>query len=401
METDTTAEPFLSGNFDIADPRYVEDPFPHWAEARGCPVHTTGQRSGAHLVTGYAAVIEAAGKVPSLSSSLGTSVFPTLDDRTDPNRPRSIIGSDPPIHTPVRRTMLPTFAPAMVKEYEPITRGLCERYLDELGDRTHVDAAVEYAQRIPARVIGLILGVDETMTDTFLGWVRDVLENVANNPQRRVEAFMEMTAYFEAEIASRRTNPTDDLTTRLLGATFEDGTPLEHRDIIGNLVLLLIAGIDTTWSAIGSSLWHLSQHPEQRRQLRDNPDIWPQAVEELLRAYAPVTMGRIAIEDTEIAGCPVSSGDRVLLAFPAANRDPAMFSDPDVVDFNRAENRHVAFGSGIHRCAGSNIARMELRVALQTWMARFPDFDLEPGGVTTWASGQVRGPRNVPVVLHR
>ena len=289
----------------------------------------------------------------------------------------------------------------MVKEYEPITRGLCERYLDELGDRTHVDAAVEYAQRIPARVIGLILGVDETMTDTFLGWVRDVLENVASDPQRRVEAFMEMTAYFEAEIASRRTNPTDDLTTRLLGATFEDGTPLEHRDIIGNLVLLLIAGIDTTWSAIGSSLWHLSQHPEQRRQLRDNPDIWPQAVEELLRAYAPVTMGRIAIEDTEIAGCPVSAGDRVLLAFPAANRDPAMFSDPDVVDFNRAENRHVAFGSGIHRCAGSNIARMELRVALQTWMARFRDFELEPGGVTTWAGGQVRGPRSVPVVLHR
>ncbi len=401
MNTDATAEPFLFGDFDIADPAYVEDPFPHWAEARGCPVHTTTQRGGAHLVTGYAAVIEAAGNVPSLSSSLGSSVFPTLEDRTDPNLPRSIIGSDPPIHTPVRRTMLPTFAPAMVKEYEPITRGLCERYLDELGDRTNVDAAVEYAQRIPARVIGLILGVDESMTDTFLGWVRDILENVAKNPQRRLEAFLEMSAYFDAEVASRRTNPTDDLTTRLLNATTEDGKALEHRDIIGNLVLLLVAGIDTTWSAIGASLWHLAQHPEQRRQLRDNPDIWPQAVEELLRAYAPVTMGRIAIADTEIAGCPVSVGDRVLLAFPAANRDPDVFSAPDVVDFNRAENRHVAFGAGIHRCAGSNIARMELRVALQTWMDRFPDFDLEPGGVTTWAGGQVRGPRKVPVVLHR
>jgi cytochrome P450 len=393
---------FLSGgDYDIADPRYVADPFPFWAEARGCPVHTTERRGGSHLVIGYDAVIEAANNVPSLTSTRGTSVFPTLEDRDDPNYPRSIINSDPPIHTPVRRTMLPTFSPGMVKEYEPITRGLCERYLDDFADRTHVDAAREYAQRIPARVIGLILGVDESMTDTFVGWVRDILENVANNPQRRLEASLEMQAYFNDEIESRRKNPTDDLTTRLLFAKTEDGKPLEHRDIIGNLTLLLIAGIDTTWSAIGSSLWHLAQHPEQRAQLRQRPELWPQAVEELLRAYAPVTMGRQALNDTEVSGCPVDKGRRVLLAFPAANRDPSVFSEPDVVDFERVENRHLAFGAGIHRCAGSNIARMELRVALQTWMDRFPDFDLEPGRTTTWAGGQVRGPRSIPVVLQR
>jgi cytochrome P450 len=390
-----------SGVFDIADPGYVQDPFPHWAEARGCPVHATSERGGLHLVIGYDAILEAASSVPTLSSARGTSVFPTLEDRTEPGYPRSIISSDPPVHTPIRRTMLPTFGPKAVQEYEPITKGLCNRYLDELGDRTHVDAAVEYAQRIPARVIGLILGVDESMTDTFVQWVRDILENVAVNPQRRLEAGIEMAMFFTEQIESRKANPTDDFTTQLMQTRTENGEPLETRDILGNLALLLIAGIDTTWSAIGSSLWHLAQHPEQCHQLRDDPELWPQAVEELLRAYAPVSMGRIATEDTEIAGCPVASGSRVVLAFPAANRDPLAFPNPDVVDFTRSINRHVAFGAGIHRCAGSNIARMELRVALQTWLERFPNFSLDADGLTTWAGGQVRGPRHVPVVLAR
>ncbi len=390
-----------SGVFDIAHPSYVADPFPHWAEARGCPVHTTDQRGGSHLVIGYNAILEAANNVPALSSAKGTSVFPTLEDRTEPGYPRSIISSDPPVHTPIRRTMLPTFAPKAVQEYEPITRGLCHRYIDEFGDRTHVDAAVEYAQRIPARVIGLILGVDESMTETFVQWVRDILENVAHNPQRRLEAGIEMAMFFTEQIESRKLNPTDDFTTQLINTRTEDGQPLETRDILGNLALLLIAGIDTTWSAIGSSLWHLSQHPEQCQQLRDSPELWPQAVEELLRAYAPVTMGRIALEDTEIAGCPVASGSRVLLAFPAANRDPEAFPNPDVVDFTRTVNRHVAFGAGIHRCAGSNIARMELRVALQVWLERLPTFTLDTSRETTWAGGQVRGPRHVPVLVSR
>jgi cytochrome P450 len=161
--------------------------------------------------------------------------------------------------------------------------------------------------------------------------------------------------------------------------------------------LMLIAGIDTTWSAIGSSLWHLAQHPEHRRQLREQPDIWPMAIEELLRAYSPVTMARIVDHDTEFQGCPMHAGDRVLMSFPAANRDPRQFDNPDDVILDREHNRHVAFGAGIHRCAGSNLARLELRVALRTWMERIPEFELiDPDGVT-WAGGQVRGPRRCMV----
>ena len=125
----------------------------------------------------------------------------------------------------------------------------------------------------------------------------------------------------------------------------------------------------------------------------------PFALEELLRAYSPVTMARIVTEDFEYNGCPMHKGDNVLLAFPAANRDPDVFPNPDVVDFDREQNRHIAFGSGIHRCAGANLARMELRVAVEEWLAMIPEFGLTEGAEVTWAGGQVRGPRMCPVTF--
>jgi hypothetical protein len=123
------------------------------------------------------------------------------------------------------------------------------------------------------------------------------------------------------------------------------------------------------------------------------------AIEELLRAYSPVTMARVVTRDVEFGGCPMKEGDKVLMNFPAANRDPDVFERPDVVDLARAKNRHVAFGSGIHRCAGSNLARMELQVALEEWLHRIPAFTLDQGREMTWAGGQVRGPRVLPVTF--
>ena len=177
-----------------------------------------------------------------------------------------------------------------------------------------------------------------------------------------------------------------------------DGEPVPDAHILGTVALTLIAGVDTTWSAIGSALWHLATHDDDRRRLADDPSLIPTAVEELLRAYSPVTMARIVTSDTTVDGCPMQAGDRVLLSFAAANRDAEAFADPDRVVIDRQANRHVAFGAGIHRCAGSNLARMELRVALEEWLARYPEFQLDPGAEVTWAGGQVRGPRRIPVV---
>jgi cytochrome P450 len=144
---------------------------------------------------------------------------------------------------------------------------------------------------------------------------------------------------------------------------------------------------------------HLATHPADVARLIAEPDLMPLAIEELLRAYSPVTMARIAVEDIEVAGCPMKAGDKVLMNFPAANRDPEVFERPDDVILDRAHNRHLAFGVGIHRCAGSNLARMELRVSIEEWIKRIPSFRLADDAEVTWAGGQVRGPRTVPVVF--
>jgi cytochrome P450 len=162
---------------------------------------------------------------------------------------------------------------------------------------------------------------------------------------------------------------------------------------------LLFAGIDGVWSMIGASLWHLSTHEDDRKRLVAEPQLIPTAVEEFLRAYSPTMLGREIVKDTEIGGCPLKAGEMVMLALGAANRDPMMFPDSDRVIIDRAENRHAAFGLGIHRCIGSHLARMEIRVALEEWIGQFPDFVLSPGAVVKWSPGAVRGPRQTPVTL--
>ncbi len=229
--------------------------------------------------------------------------------------------------------------------------------------------------------------------------MRGILEFGLTDGDVRIKARTALIGFFKEQVDDRRANPREnDLITEMVQAEV-DGEPVPEDIILGVCNLMLVAGIDTTWSAIGSSLWHLAQHPEQRQQLRDDPDIWPLAIEELLRAYSPVTMARVATQDIEFKGCPIKQGDKIIMAFPAGNRDPEVFENPDEVILDRERNRHIAFGSGIHRCAGSNLARLELRIALQTFLERIPDFELVDPGAVTWAGGQVRGPRICEVTL--
>jgi hypothetical protein len=278
-----------------------------------------------------------------------------------------------------------------------LTRDLCKGLIDSFVASGQADAAENYAQQIPVRVIAHILGVPGDLADTFTGWVRDVLE-FADDEERRIRGMEGLFTYFVEEVAARKENPGEDLISFLL-TTEVDGQPLEESVVLGAAALVLIAGVDTTWSAIGSSLWHLATHPEDRKRLAAEPDLMPLAIEELLRAYSPVTMARIVTEDVEFNGCPMKAGDRILMNFPAANRDPEAFEKPEEIILDRQHNRHVAFGSGIHRCAGSNLARMELRVALEEWLDRIPEFSLAEQSEVTWAGGQVRGPRVLPVVF--
>ena len=385
-------------DYDLFDPTYVADPASTWRRFRStCPVARSDDHGGSWLPTRYDDVVAVARDVETFSSSQGVSVI-EIPNRTETlTQGNPPIDADPPLHSWTRRLLLPAMSPQSVKSYEPGTRELCRSLIASFIEAGRADAAADYAQQLPVRVIGALLGIPEEHSDRFVGWVRSILE-FANDVERRRTAMMELAQFLHAEIAERRANPSTDLISQLVLAEHE-GEPIDEALIVGEAALLLVAGVDTTWSAIGSSLFHLASHPDDRRRMVDEPDVWPQAIEELLRFYAPVTMARTATTDTEVAGCPISSGDRVLLSFPAANRDDAHFADADRFVIDRAENRHLAFGVGIHRCAGSNLARMELRVALEEWMAAIPEFELEDPGAVTWAGGQVRGPRSVPVTF--
>ena len=224
-----------------------------------------------------------------------------------------------------------------------------------------------------------MLGFPPEDDDVFRGFVHTIIESVDLPREERIESFGPIEEYFVAQIEDHRANPREDLTSFLMDVEI-NGAKLQDRHVFGTMVLILVAGIDTTWSAIGASLWHLAQHEDDRRRLAEDPSRLTVAIEELLRAYAPVTMARLVKDDFEFEGCPMRKDDWVLLSFPAANRDPSAFERADEVVLDREINRHLAFGLGIHRCVGSNLARMELRIALECFLARYPEFTLaDPG----------------------
>jgi cytochrome P450 len=387
-------------DYDILDDDYVADPYPVWTDLREhCPIAHSDRWGGSWLPTRYADVAAIAHDVEHFSSrDVGVLTF-SAEERPPPpiDIPLPPIDADPPVHTWTRRLLLPWFSHTRVDGYEQFTRDLCNRLIDEFIDNGSADAAQDYAQQIPVRVIALTLGVPSEMSDTFTGWVRDVLE-FAHDEVRSAAGRDSIVAYLLGQVEERRTNPGDDLISELLH-TEVDGEPVPDLQVMGIAALTLIAGVDTTWSAIGSAMLHLATHPDDAQRLIDEPDLMSTAIEELLRAYSPVTMARITVDDIEVGGCPMRAGDKVLMNFPGANRDPEAFDRADEVLLDRSDNRHVAFGVGIHRCAGSNLARMELRVAIEEWLRRIPSFTLTENADVTWAGGQVRGPRSVPVTF--
>ena len=386
-------------DLDHMDPAWTEDPYPIWDELRAkCPVAHTDRYGGVWLPTRMADVREIAYDTDHFSSRRVV----IRENPPDYPLPSPPITSDPPHHRPSRMLLLPAFTPQAIEPFRDVTRRICTELLDKIGEARSCDAAVDYAQHIPVRVIANMLGLPEHEGDRFRRWIHVFLEDTIRDSDdsagRLVAVATEMNDFFRPFVEARRKKPGSDLISFLIQARF-NGEALTERHFYGTLQLLLIAGIDTTWSAIGASLWHLARTPADRRRLVAEPGLIPTAVEEFLRAYAPVTMARRVAKDATVAGCPMKTGEHILLSFPAANRDPAVFPDPDTVIIDRAENRHAAFGLGIHRCIGSNLARMEIQVAIEEWLKRYPEFALEDAAAVRWSAGPVRGPRKLQVKL--
>ncbi len=384
-------------DFDHTDPRWTEDPYPIWDEMRAqSPVVHTDRFLGCYLPTSYQAVKEIAHDTEHFSSRrvLVRDSRPDLITQAAPP-----ITSDPPAHKGAKQVLLPPFTPDAVKKLEPRVRAICNELIEQFVADRGCDAAARYTKHVPVRTIAYMLGIPEADSDLFIKWIHEVLELGIKDNDRLMQAVQDMTAYFTGHIEHRKQHPTDDLISTLMRARDKNGQPLADAHVLGSLRLLLIAGIDTTWSAIGASLWHLARTPADRERLIAEPELMPVAIEELLRAYSPVTMAREVMKETTISGCPVKPGNMVLLSFPAAIRDPAMFPDADKVVIDRKENPHAAFGLGIHRCVGSNLARMEMTVAIGEWLKRIPEFRLDPAGKVRWSEGTVRGPRQLPLLF--
>lgn len=388
-------------DFDHTDEAWVADPYPIMEDLRErCPVAHSDRYGGLWAPMTYDAVSAIANDTEHFTSR--TVVInngrPGDDALPAPIGVAPPISSDPPFHEIARRLLLPAFAPRPIAALEPFTRELCNQLLDKMGDADLVDASVQYAEHIPVGLIAKLCGLPQEDGEQFREFVRIVLEGVDLPAEERLEAFKPVEEYIVPTIVERRENPDDGLISYLLDAEIM-GEKLSDEHVFGSILLLIVAGIDTTWSAIGSSIWHLANNPEDLARLIAHPELLPSAVEEFLRAYAPVSMARLVKDDFEFQGCPMKKDDWIFLSFPAANRDPEAFDNADEVLIDREINRHSAFGLGIHRCLGSNLARMEMTVALQEWLKRYTKFELNASEPTTFSQGQVRGPRQLPIQI--
>jgi hypothetical protein len=384
-------------DFSHMEPEYAENAIEVWDDLRErCPVARTERFGGAWLPTRYEDVAAIAYDTDHFTSRaiIVSNVRPPLD--VAPVGLAPPISSDPPFHHDARKLLLPAFTKTNVAKQAVTTEAFCHKLIDGFAGRDVVDAATDYGMYIPMRVIADMLGFPQEDTEKFTHFVENALEGVNGPIEERQARGMALSDYLFDQVRDHLDNPRDDLTTYLINAELY-GQKLSPQHVVGTMTLLLIAGIDTTWSAIGASLWHLAENPDDRKRLVEDPSLRPKAVEEFLRAYAPVTMARLVKEDVELGGVHMKKEDWVLLPFPAANRDPERFERADEVVIDREVNRHAAFGLGIHRCVGSHLARMELTVALDVWLDRIPEFSLADPAAVRWSAGQIRGPRALPL----
>jgi cytochrome P450 len=384
-------------DFSHMEPEWAADPYPIQDDLRQrCPIAHTDRFGGGWLPVKYDDVAAIAYDTDGFSSRaiIMSNFRPPKEIAPIGGAPP--ISSDPPFHHDARKLLLPAFTKTAVGRQEPATRAFCHSLIDAFDGRDVVDAAHEYAQHIPIRVIADMLGFPPEDGPQFRVFVENTLEGVNLPPEQRIERMSALFQYLLDQVHDHLDNPRDDLTSYLINAELY-GHKLQADHVVGAMALLLIAGIDTTWSAIGASLWHLAKNPADRERLVADRSLLPTALEEFLRAYAPVTMARLVRQDMQWHGVDMKADDWILLSFPAANRDSAQFDRADEVIIDREVNRHAAFGLGIHRCVGSHLARMELRVALEVWLDRIPSFSLADPDAVTWSAGQIRGPRTLPL----
>ncbi|HEY3843815.1 MAG TPA: cytochrome P450 [Acidimicrobiales bacterium] len=322
-------------------------------------------------------------------------------------RPMIPLQIDPPEQKKYRKLLDPLFSPRKMVLMEESVAVLVNDLIDRFVDRGEVDFAKEFSIPFPSQVFLTLLGLPLDQLERFLimkdGIIRPDHVTGETWGTAPVHEYQQKTAdsvyaYFNEVLDEREKERRDDLLSHFLDAEVE-GIRLTREDILDICFLFLIAGLDTVTSTLDCMFSYLAQHPEQRAQLVGDPSLIPSAIEELLRWETPVMgVARAAVADTELNGCPIKKGDQVMIMLGSANTDEAEFPDADVVRFDREVNRHLAFGGGVHRCLGSHLARMELRVALREWHRRIPEYSVLDGHTLVYTPS-IRSIEHFPMVF--
>ena len=361
-----------------------------------CPVHRGPGMFGGHSVhvASYADVTWAL-KHPEVFSSKDVvnigNEFPLI--------PLSV---DPPEHRKYRRMLDPEFSPTKMAALEPEARALVNEIIDTFADKGACDFHEDFATPLPSTIFLALVGLPQSDLPDFLRWRDDTIRPDGKTPEevdaKRQAAGKAINDYFVAALEEKKKHPDDRLLTRVVNGEV-DGRPLTHAEQLGICHLLLLGGLDTVTATLDCMITYLARHPDRRQAIVDHPELMDPAIEDMLRQQTPVMMiPRIIAQDCELSGVKMTAGDGATLMIGAANVDEAEFDSPGDVLLDRQSNRHLAFGGGPHRCLGSHLARMELRVALEEFHKRIPEYKIADGVELHFSPG-IRQAENLQMVF--
>ena len=390
---------------------FRNNPYPHYAQLRESdPVHWC-EPWGCWVLTRYAdicpvlqdhATFSNRGRVTNTIEREYPGDFLSRIQPLLSHFAQGLINSDPPDHTRLRKLIQKAFIPKTLEILRPKIETLVAELLGNVAGRPSFDLVKEFAYPLPVQVIAEMLGVPPSMRETFKDWSHTILQfqAVPRADQETIlisqKALVEMRGYLAEVVADRRKNPTDDILGELVRVE-EEGTRLSQEELLSTGVSLLVAGHETTTNLIANATYLLLKNPSQRELLMANPALYAPTVEEALRCEAPLQrLGRSVLKTSTVGGKTIEAGKTVLSLLGAANRDPAQFAAADTFDITRRDNKHIAFGSGIHFCLGAALARLEGPIALKALFAYAPRLSLAAEHVE-WHSGVMRGPKELMV----
>jgi cytochrome P450 len=398
----------LAANFDIEKltGEFYADPYPTYRALRE---HEPVKRlpNGSYFLTRYDDVVGVYKNARTFSSDKKREFAPKYGTSLlYEHHTTSLVFNDPPAHTRVRRLIMGALSPRAIAEMQDDLIALVDRLLDSLAEKGNVDLIEDFAAAIPVEVIGNLLDVPREERGPLRDWslaILGALEPVVSTEafSRGNRAVKDFLAYLQVLVERRRAKPGNserDVLTRLIQGE-ENGEGLTEKELLHNCIFLLNAGHETTTNLIGNGLVALQNYPTQKKRLIENPDLMKTAVEEILRFESSNQLGnRMTTENVELGGVSLPAGTSVTLCIGAANRDPDQFGDPENLDIGRNPNRHLAFGTGAHQCAGMALARLEGAIAISRFLRRFPDYALN-GSLTRGGRARFRGFLRVPCAI--